>query len=215
MHEYELTERGKIVIAALIVLLLFVLSGILMYKAWANQSSAPPADPNSESHGALSPSPYETPPVISDSPPPTGGVFTPPVISTPSEPSGNDVQGSEETPDTPELTKPPDSGLIDCDPSEGTLSFLFSPDRQSELDNEIISAFGDLLSSLNNTRDSMIAVETPPLSDSDTEKLMDAVADAFVAHGIPARRLTWIMRPYDNAGETFEVKLYFVRSSGK
>ena len=76
MRGYELTDRGKIVIAGLVVLLLLVLSVVLMVKAIANQAPPVPDNQEATSYGTPSLKPTDILPEITDSPPPFGGDFT-------------------------------------------------------------------------------------------------------------------------------------------
>ena len=75
MQGYELTERGKIVIAVIIVVVLLALSAALMIRARANQPSNDIETEVSESP----PSSYvPVTSAVSDSPPPSGGGFDEP-----------------------------------------------------------------------------------------------------------------------------------------
>jgi len=58
---YELTERGKILIALLLVLPIFVLAAILWFSALANQPQQPPENPEQHVAIALAPTLSETP----------------------------------------------------------------------------------------------------------------------------------------------------------
>jgi len=252
---YELTERGKIVIAGLIVLVLLLLSAILMLKAFANRSVTPPINQDPEASVALSPSNVEPPTETSNSPPPNGGGFalpddsppvvsspdvtspvasptdtTPPAVTTPTtpiatppissapiatppinsaDPGGGAVENGQET------VSPPSTGPIGGNPSEGTLSFLFSADSQNELDADTISLLNDFLNSPKNTRGSMIAVETSSLSDNDAQKVISAISGAFAVYGIPENRLAHISIPSGAVGDTIKVDLYFIPASAK
>ena len=240
MRNYELTERGKIAVAVLIAVILLALAVALTVKAFAkqesqpvgNQSSAeydpansPPAEqPNGSPVGTPDKppegtpdkppegTPDETPPTTTDSPPPSGGGFNPP--DEPSQTDNNEPDGSD-LPDGQEKTNPPISGPSGGTPSEGTLSFLFSPDYQDELDPLTASMLGELLKSRYNTRNSSIAVATPRLSNKDSSTLMAAVKSAFGAHGVSDQRIMHIENSTGVAGETFEVSFYFIPSAGK
>ena len=169
--------------------------------------------------------PTETPPgtlqTTANSPPPNGGDFTPPEVTLPtvSSDSGEDSSPNEtdeiETPGGQDNTEPLDARPTWGNPSEGTLSFLFSPGYQSELDSDTASLLGVLLNSQNNTRNSMIAVATSRLSDSASSTLMAAIVRAFGVYGISEQRILHIENSTGVAAETFEVSLYFIPSSGK
>ena len=216
MHSYELSERGKIVIAVLIMLLLFMLSIILMIKAFANQSALPadiqePA-PGTAALGTPLPAPVEPPPAISGNPPQNSIDIRSPDIS----PQANSSATVEEAPpNVQDHTTLPSSGPTGGNPSAGTLSFLFSPDYQNALDSETMSLLVDLLSSPSSSLNSTIAVETSMLPDNYTQKLMTAVISAFSEHEIPEQRITHVPQPSETAGETIEVNLYFMVSSVK
>lgn len=96
MRRYELTERGKIVIALVLVVLLLVLpSAILAFKAMSDES-APPTATNSAGASKPPPNSGESPTQgKTDSPPPeSGGTFSPTGDSGP----GNSVSGTHEPP---------------------------------------------------------------------------------------------------------------------
>ena len=111
MYRYELTERGKIVIAVLIVLLLLALSAILMIKALANQTSTQTTTQDATAYGlvpstappplsidvstplpsgSLSVSPSEMSPETDINPSPSGGASTLPDVSSPTDSEDED-----------------------------------------------------------------------------------------------------------------------------
>ena len=258
MHDYELTDRGKIVVAVLIAVILLALAVALTVKAFANQEpqsangtpsstasdpvNSPPVEPPTTGISIEEPgeppegtpgkppegtpdkppegtpdkppgeTPDETPPTTTNSPPPSGGGFNPPAVPSPTASSSPDVS---DPPDGHDLIDPPISGPTGGTPSEGTLSFLFSPAYQDELDSATASLLGDLLRSPNNTRNSSIAVATPRLSHNDSTTLMAAVSSAFSVYGITEQRILHIENSTGTAGETFEVSFYFIPSAGK
>jgi len=202
MHGYELTERGKILVAiVLVLLLLLVPSAILLYTAMAGQASPPPADNDAQASGDYPPLIAEMAPSQSiESPPPTGGGFNPPDISYPN--AGGNPGGQYPT-------SPPGLGQPSVDHSEGTLSFFFSPGIQNTLDVETASMLGIFLSSPKNSPDSLIAVEIPILSEDYTEKTTSAVISAFAARGVREQRLSFRTGPDEAADGPFKVSLYF------
>ena len=281
MQGYELTERGKVAIAGMIVLALLVLSAILMGKAIANQSSIYPDNQDSEDTGSLVHSPAGSLSATTNSAPSNGGNFTPPEAAPPNmapqgtappdasepgtAPQGTAPPDASEPGTTPQVSAPPDAsepgttpqgsappedtrtesqspgvtptdnssepgygapsdgsengseqkippgaGPIGGNPSEGTLSFAYFPGLQDELDDDTIALLGDLLNSPKNTRNSIITVETPLMSDADNEKLLTAVADALKAYGIAEQRITHSMRQNGIEGGVAEVSLYIV-----
>ena len=203
MDGFELTERGKIVIAVLLAVLLLLLpSAFLVYKTIAAHQSQPSDTQNPETSGALPPILFEpTPPVIKDSPPPTGGGFNPPDDPAPSV--GSDVTGQD-----PAI--PQESAHNSVDPSEGTLSIFFSPDHLYEPDAEIKSMIDSFLGSPKNTPNSSIVVEIPQLSDEGTDTLMAAIVSILTGQDVPEQRLSFIMRsPGVMDSAAFEVKIYY------
>jgi len=203
MHGYKLTDRGRILVTLVfVVLFLLIPSAILLYTAMAGQADLPPADDIPSTSGTSPPPIIETvPPEISNSPPPNGGGFNPPDV-TPTNGDGT----VQETP------RPPGPGQPSVDPSEGTLSFFFSPNLQNTLDVETSTMLSTFLSSDKNTQDSLIAVEFPQLSGKDAEKVISAVISAFAAHGVREQRLAFITDSKWTEEEPFEVRLsYFVQ----
>ena len=214
MHQYELTERGKIAIAALIVAVLLILSALLVVMALANRFGTPPdSDREPGTTSTSNPSPSEPPSETTNSPPPNGGGFTPPDASPP---VGNNGSNGNEGQDGQNGANPSGVGPTGGNPSEGTLSFSYSPDNQTELDAETVSLLSMLLSSPNNSLNSTIAVETPILPVNHVNSLMASVVGAFAAQGVPEQRIAHAINPSAVAeGEIFEVRLYFIPASEK
>jgi len=202
MHGYELTERGKILVAVVLVLLLLLIpSAILLYTAMSSQAYTPPADQDPKASVSPPPLIMETPPPeISESPPPNGGGFNPPDISPP---NGNGSAGSQEP------SKPPNLSQPSVDSSAGTLSFFFSPSLYNTIDAETSSMLRVFLSSPKNAPDSQISVEIPKLSDEDAEKTISAIVSAFAAFGVRQQRLAFITQPGEAADGLFKVSLSF------
>ena len=208
MDSYELTDRGKIVIAVVVAVILLLLpSAILLYKTVTSPPSQPTGTPNSEATGEPPPTLAEpTSPEIKDSPPPNGGGLYP---------SDNPPSNGGDNPDGQSPIPSPDQGHSSVDPVGGTLSFSFFPDRQTTLNRETTSMLDTFLSSPNNTQDSFIIIEIPRVSDEDVEKLMAAVVSAFAAQGVGEQRLTFSTRPSDVSGGAIDVNLYYVAHQGK
>lgn len=203
MGNYELTERGKIIIAVILVLLLLVLpSTILVVMSW--DTSPPPAD--DPSHSIVpEPDPPDDSPVISDRPLPDGSGFNP---DDPPE-----IDDNEDDPaDTPE-EQPydlPEFGPISINRTDGTMLFLFAPELQDALDPETAALLGELIASPKKTDDAQIVIEIPLLSDEDTTKLISAIADAFAEHGITQRELAYIVYQSETEDRSHEVRLSIV-----
>ena len=206
MHSYELTERGKIIVAILLVLLLLLVpSAILALKAMA-QPAAPPANQDSGYSETLLP---EILPPAADSPPPNGGGFNPTYVL----PSNNNValnEGEEALPGVQPTDQPAAPGQPIVDPSGGTLSFFFAPELQNTLDAETLSMLGVFMDSPKNSQDTLIAVEMPRLPEDDQNKLISAVVSAFAAHGVGEQRLAYIVNSSAASGGVFEVKLSYI-----
>lgn len=215
MHSYELTERGKIIIAVILVLLLLVIPAVILaVNAWSN---TPPAeDPPS----SAVPGPEE-PPEISNGPLPNeGSGFNP--LDPPQSDGGE--QGSFDPPPEPPVEPPdappeePPDDDIKRDPatinrSAGTMTFMFSPDLHKALDTDTISMLGDFVTSPQNTGDKQILVEMPSLSEDDTTTLITAVTDAFKAHGVSTDTLAFMTYQPVAGEQSYEIRLSFFTES--
>jgi len=200
LEGYELTDRGKIFITVVIVLLIFFIpAAILLYTAIANQPSMPPDDQGPQT--SISP-----PPSITESPPPNGGGFNPPDIPPPNggEDPGEPGANGQDPP------RPPGSGQGSVNPTEGTLSFLFSPNIQDALDAETSSMLDEFLGSPKNTLDSIIAVETPQLTLEQSEAIVAAITGALSARGIQQSRIAYVTRPAVTEDDAFEVNMFYI-----
>jgi len=205
---YELTDRGKIVLTVVLVVLLFFLpAAILIFSAVASQPPKLPDDQDSRTSAAPTASPAETPPsIIAESPPPNGGGFNPPDTSPPIG-SGSGEQGSPGGQGPP---SPSGSGQGSVNPTEGTLSFLFSLNSSDSLDDETVVMLDVFLGSPKNTRDSVIAVETPQLSRELSEKFVSTIIGAFTSRGITENRIAYITNQNVPLADAFEVNLFYI-----
>ena len=243
MYVYELTERGKIVLAVLLVLLLLLVpSAILLCTAIASQ---PPAeDSGFETSEGTPPTQASKPPlVITQSPPQNGGGFSPPDVSSPdsgattspdaSPPDSGattppDVSppdsGATTPPDVsppgsggnikePETSKPPKFGPTGGNPSKGTLSFLYSPHFQNAIDSKTSSMLDKFISS--SKKNNSILIEMPTLSGEDAENVIIAVTSAFTSRGISEQRLEFIDKKAEVVDGAFEIHLSFIPYGGK
>jgi hypothetical protein len=247
MYHYELTERGKIVIAiVLVILLLLVPSVILFFRTIASQPSEqqnPGASENPIPTHAVTPLPE-----ITNTPPPNGGgINTPdttpsgnvsvPSDVTPTPPEG--VSGPSDVTPTPpegasgpsdvtppvdvdkpgetepgsgqEPSEPPISGPTGGNPSRGTLSFLFSPKLQNELDVSTLAKLDEFIGSPKNTKESLISIELPELSGADAEKIISVVSNAFTARDVSRHRLEFITKPTAVMNGAYEIHLSFIQ----
>jgi len=200
MRGYEFTERGKIIIAVLIVILIFVIpSLILAVNAWNN--SPPPVEPTR----SIAPDPDDIP-VISDRPLPSGSGFNPPELSE----TGNGEQGSFDPPiehPDDESYKESEFGPVNIDSTAGTMSFRFNPDLQNTLDADTTAMLGEFITSPRNTSGAQIAVEMPNLPEEDLSVLIAAVKGAFAVHDIDLEKLAFVNHQSGADERSFEVRL--------
>ncbi|MDR2571709.1 MAG: hypothetical protein LBD23_15640 [Oscillospiraceae bacterium] len=200
MYNYELTERGKIIIAIVLVLLLLVLpSVVLAVKAW-NSTPLPDDLPNSTV------SDPEDTPEDPNGPLPNGSGFDP-------NDDPQDDNGKKEPPDpTPDPTDdPPDVNPIIFDRAEGTVEFVFSPDLHESLDSDTVKILGDFIRSPKNVRGAQIAIEIPQLPEDELAIILSAITDAFAQHGISQELLAFITYPSQTLDvRSIDVKLSFL-----
>ena len=206
MTNYELTERGKIIIAVILVLLLLVLpSTILVVLAWDNtpppvndppQTSEPEPDPDSDSS------------VISDRPLPDGSGFNPDDTTLNENGESGSFDPAPELPgDVPVYM--PVYGPVSIDRNEGTMLFLFAPGIQDTLDDKTVSMLGEFVTSPKNTIDTVILIEIPLLPEEDTNTLISAIAEAFAKHGVSQSELAYIVYQTDTDEDAYVVTLSF------
>ena len=214
MEGYELTDRGKIVITVvLVVLLLFLPAAILLYTAVAGQSAQPPDNPDSQTLVIPASRPAENPlPTTTESPPPNGGGFNPQDVSPP---DGSGVQEITPPVNGQGSQKHPESGGGIVSAVEGTFSFLFSPGLHSKLDTETSSMLDEFLHSPKNRTDSIIAVETPQLKLEVSEKFVSVIAGALSERGVPQQRIAYITNQEVPEADYFEVKMSYISRSPK
>jgi len=203
---YELTERGKIIIAIVLVLLLFVLpSAYFAVKAWLGS----PAPPQENPPQAMEPAPgtTEDEPVTSDGPLPNGSGFYPPE-NPPQNGNGESAYPGEE--DDP--TDAPEFGFVSVNTVGGTLIFLYAPELQNALDTETESKIELFLSSPRNTPDSQIAVTMPQLSGGDLDILISAISHTFASYEVLQERLAYITYNVEPDIRSFEVRFSYLQA---
>jgi len=108
--------------------------------------------------------------------------------------NGNDNTASGQTSeDDPRLTQAPPNeegsdserpdlalnDIIVFDLESGIMTFIYTPESQTDLEESTIAKIRELLSSPQNTENSIISVEIPQLSDYDTEMLSNTIINAF------------------------------------
>ena len=200
MRGYEFTERGKIVIALIIAIPLFLIAIALAVIAWNN--SQPPDTPPSHNETPL---PTENP-EISEEPLPDGSGFNPTEEPDP----GAGEQGEfdpEPTPDPPE--EEPDETIVYIDLSEGIMLFQYSPESHDSLDDFTVSFINEFLTSPKNTDDTQIVIEMPQLPEDEQSALISAVISAFAQHDIPPEALSYSIYHANPDVASFEVKFFF------
>ena len=218
MFNYELTERGKIIIAVVLVAVLLVLSSIVLSIGTCSGSS-PPDDPPQSSE----PSPGEDP-TLSNTPLPTpGSGFDPPSIPatpkptptptptpTPSQPPHGNGNGNGYGHDMPEF------GPVGLNITEGTMQFIFSPSLQETLDEDTVAMLSDFLTSPKNTDDAKVQVEMPNLTEEDTAILLTAVTKAFSTYKLTVDDIVYLKNQNEVSESSFEVMLsYYVATNLK
>lgn len=198
MRGYELTERGKIFVAILLVFfLLLVPSAIMLYSAMSGE--AVPAEGNEPQSAGVPPLSSNGEPVQTGTkPPPNGGGFYPPEAVPP---NGGDA--GDKTPRPTGVGHP-------CLGDDGDgLSFYFSPNFQNTVDAETSSVLGIFLSSPKNDPNVQILIEIPELSDGDAKKTKSAIISAFAAQGVREQRLCFIVNDGEAGNDPFEIYMSF------
>ena len=190
MQRYVLTERGKLLIAMLIMLVLFLTSLTLVIWLFTRDSA-----PENTFNGS------------SDIPQNN-------ISFSSSEPSPDIPYDSPQVSSSGETSEPlsPDSSLagpIAFDFDAGLLTFLFTPDSQTAVDEDSVSKIGELLKSPKNERGAKIAVEIPQLSDDDTALITAAIIDAFEVYNIPLSSVVFFVYQPEPNLKTFAISISF------
>jgi len=227
VKSYELTERGKIIIAVVLVILLLVLpSTILAIKAWAG--TVPPPDDPPVTAEPLPATPNDDPPENSE-PLPNGSGSSPhePEDDPTDAPADDEADGpTDDSAGQPMDHDPPQSddgeagssdptdeqqefGPVSLDISRGTMVFIFSPDLQDTLDPETTAMLGEFITSPKNKTDTQILVEMPSLSQEDTTTVISAVTNAFTRYDVTRKDLVFITLQTEVKEGSFEVMLSF------
>ena len=218
MNKYEITERGKILFAVVIIgiLILFSTSVVLLGYFSAAPPDGPPLINGStpgEDDPTLSNTPLPTPgsgfDPITPSPDPTP---TPTPTPTPDEtlPPGGDGDGNGHGGDYPEF------GPVGLNLAEGTMLFIFAPSVQETLDDDTVSMLSEFLTSPKNTPEAKVQVEMPNLTEDDTEHLLVAVSNAFSGYGVKVNEIVYVKNNTEVDGSSFEVSLsFYVATAGK
>ena len=185
MQGYELTGRGKVLIAVILVILVAAL--IIWGSSLITTPDEPPHDTDAihqNDTGTAQPESEPEPETV------TGGA---PSLQN----------GDNEEPDEPSL-----SDVTVFDIETGILTFQFAPDTQTTLDEGTVLLIGELLTSPQYTAASVFAVEIPHLSDEDdTARLTTAILEAFKTLDIPLGKIVFfVYQPQSDTG-TFEIRI--------
>jgi len=230
VKSYELTERGKIIIAVALVILLVLTSTILAVKAWAGTAPPPddppvtavplPATPDDDLPEIPEPLPdgsgsdpleHEDDPTDNPADAPTDDPVDDPANDPVGEPmeqdppqSENGEDGSSDTPGEQQ-----EFGPVSLDISKGTMVFIFSPAQQDTLDPETTAMLGEFITSPKNKTDTQVLVEMPGLSQEDATTVISAVTKAFNLYDVTRKDLIFRTFQTDAKGGPFEVMLSF------
>ena len=177
MRRYSLTERGKFVVALLLIVLLLGVTVLIFVGEAFTQKEAP----TDSLHNFASDEPAQE-------------------IAQAQAPQNSD--NDESTPLAPALTN-----TVNADFDAGTMTFFFTPNAQTSLDENTVSVIGELLLSPKNTEDSTIVVEIPQLDDDDMAVLTTAVINAFSAHEVPLSDIVFIIYQPEPDTQTFKINI--------
>lgn len=220
MRGYELTDRGKIIIAVLLVILVLVIpSVIISINAWVRDS---PQDESPDTTEAT-PQPIEDP---SDGiaepqlPPPDGGLSVVGEQDNEEPVNGYEAddaieEGNGASADTSDSSSDDtqhdlqERGVVGLNVAEGTMAFIFFPGAQTELDEETASLLGEFLASPRNTVNSRIMVELPQLSEEDRLSVINAVISELTGHGVSISDIVFFTTDEVFEGISFEIHLSF------
>jgi len=182
---YELTARGKIIIAALLVAV-FTIILALAPIAWRSSRNTTPDD---SLHDPVI-NQNDTDPTPADSEQDTETVSDGAPVSQ---------NGSHN-----------DTAVIDNE--AGIMTFQFTPATQTSLDESTISMIGELVTSPKYTEDSMIAVEIPQLTDEDDAvTLSTAIIEALTSFDVPLSDIVFYVYQAESGAVTFEIKISLTR----
>ncbi|MCL2221294.1 MAG: hypothetical protein FWC20_03305 [Oscillospiraceae bacterium] len=234
MRGYEITGRGKVIIAVLLVLIVLVIPSVVI-SLNALVREPPHEDPNI---AEATPQPAEDPPYeIVERPLPDGGGLHPTVpenetvegeqLATDDTESGNDSGDAAEegngapNPSNPSdysdssdssdssQSDPPEQGLVGLNVAAGTMAFVYFPGIQNALDAETSAAIGEFLASPRNTANSRIIVQFPRLVEGDRLNIVNAVINELTERGVPRQDIIFFTIDEAVEGDSFEVSLSF------
>jgi len=99
------------------------------------------------------------------------------------------------------------SGPKAFDFDAGFMTFLFTPELQTAIDDNTNSMLGELLTSPQYTEGSNISVEIPLLSDDDMAKITSAVTNAFNTYNVPLSDVVFFVYQPESGAQTFEISI--------
>jgi len=233
---YEITDRGKIIVAVVLVVVILTTAVFLAVRA-LNGSLYPPEeppqvvdpgpgddeisgdpingdDPTDDPNGDPTDDPNDNPtgdPVDDPGRDPNGNTVDDPSDDPTDDPNDDPNEDPTGDPSGDPTEIPPEVGPVSINRSEGTMSFMFAPSVQSTLDNNSILMLKEFIDSPMNTSGSQLTVEMPHLSESDVTTLIRAITGAFSEYGIAQRDITFLVyRPESTSDSSaYEIKLSF------
>jgi len=140
-----------------------------------------------------------------------------PKVSSPNDLPDGQNTGDDSNPDSVHIlpgdndgTTPgdqPSTVLRTFDFENGILSFIYIPESQIVIDENITSMIGELISSPQNIEGSKFSVEIPQLLDGDTAILTTAIINAFNTYGIKIGDIVFYVYLPRESAQTFEIKM--------
>jgi len=195
VQRYVLTERGKLLIAMLVVL--FIILPTILVIVWVVTHREPhdeyhEGSNNIQQDGSLIPSEQSNGHVNPDY-------------------SGQDARNNSSAADA--LQDDAANEVIAFDLSAGTMTFRVTAGMQVSLDASTVSKIGELLTSSQNTTNSKIVVEIPQLSENESRAVTTAITDAFETHEVPLSDIVFfVYSPPDSHSQIFDINISFRQS---
>lgn len=224
MNNYELTERGKIVIAVIFVVVLLVIPAIVILAMSSCSDTSVPVR-----EGAQTEQEQTDTPVIANTPESS----TAEPLDPASEPTGDNQNEAQETPaPTPEAEPSPEptpeaggdisdipdiieQGPVGLNLAQGTMAFVFAIDAGVGLGDETIEMVGEFLSSPKNTSNTLVQIDMPHLNAEDEAIFVAAVSDAFATYNITEDGLLFIVGDDEVSERAIEISLSFTPISNR
>lgn len=186
MRGYELTGRGKFLIAVLLVVVLLIILA-LSPISWGSLRNTTP-DNSLNNPGGIPQN--DTNPIPAD--------------------SEQDPEADSEETQASQNGSHSDSAVIDID--AGVMTFLYTPATQKALNDSTLSMIGELVKSPKYTDDSVIAIEIPHLPDEDDAvTLTTAIIEAFTSLEVPLSDVVFFVYQTESDAGSFEIKISLIR----